>query len=570
MKKIRIGLAQVNMTVGDIEGNCRKIIGYIKEAEKIRVQLLCFPELCLTGYPPEDLVLISDFLEDNIAALCEVVAFTKGKDIAVAVGFVDIRKGLYNALALIHHGQIRGGYHKMCLPNYSVFDEKRYFLPGRSLGIFSLYGLGIGFSICEDIWDPFGPLSFQKQRGAELFVNISASPYHIFKRQLREEMLTVRARDFGTPVVFVNMVGGQDELVFDGSSVVVDHKGKILARAKSFEEDLVIVDLEIKTGREVHQRWAMNTTFLERFRGPLQAESPSSFLEEVYKALALATRDYVEKNGFPGVLIGLSGGIDSSLVATMATDALGKEKVVGVFMPSRFTSAESANIVWQLATNLGIRLYKFSIDSLYESYLRLLDPNLKGISGEVAKENIQARVRANILMALSNSLGWLVLNTSNKSELSCGYATLYGDLAGGFAVLKDVSKTLVYRLAQWRNERAGGCLIPREVFLRPPSAELRPGQKDSDDLPPYEVLDPIIELYVEEGLSTEQILQRGFDKETVKRVLSQLHNSEYKRKQAPIGPKITSSAFGKDWRMPVTNRWRPFRNTDVTFADVSF
>lgn len=570
MKKIRIGLAQVNMTVGDIEGNCRKIMGYIKEAEKFHVHLLCFPELCLTGYPPEDLVFISDFLEDNIAALYEVVTFTKGKNTAVVVGFVDIRNGLHNALALIHRGQIKGVYHKMCLPNYSVFDEKRYFLPGSTLGIFSLYGLDVGFSICEDIWDPLGPLSFQKQRGAELFVNISASPYHIFKRQLREEMLTVRARDFGTPVVFVNMVGGQDELVFDGSSVVVDHTGKILARGKSFEEDLVIVDIEFKSNPQVHRRWATNTASFEKFRGTLQVESPSSSLEEVYKALVLATRDYVEKNSFRGVLIGLSGGIDSSLVATIATDALGKEKVMGVFMPSRFTSEESSNIVWRLVANLGIKLYEFPIDSLYESYLQLLDANLKGISGEVAKENIQARIRANILMALSNSLGWLVLNTSNKSELSCGYATLYGDMAGGFAVLKDVPKTLVYRLAQWRNERAGGYLIPREVFSRPPSAELKPGQKDSDDLPPYEVLDPIIELYVEEGLSTAQILQRGFDKETVKRVLSKLHDSEYKRKQAPIGPKITSFAFGKDWRMPLTNRWRPFCNTDVTFADVSF
>lgn len=480
------------------------------------------------------------------------------------MGFVDIQKGLHNALALIYRGQIIGVYHKICLPNYSVFDEKRYFLPGKRLGIFSLRGLKIGFSICEDIWDPFEPLNIQSQNGAELFVNVSASPYHIEKIQLREQLLVMRARDFGIPVVFVNMVGGQDELIFDGSGLIVDYNGRILARAKSFEEDLVIEDLEINTGYQARHRWAVNNSSAKKSEDLSQLESPFLFLEEVYKALVIATRDYVEKNGFHGVLIGLSGGIDSSLVTTIATDALGKEKVIGVFMPSRFTSQKSANIVWQLATNLGIKLYEFSIDSLYESYLRLLDPNLKGISGEVTKENLQARIRANILMALSNSFGWLVPNTSNKSEISCGYATLYGDMAGGFAVLKDVPKTRVYRLAQWRNERAGGYLIPKEVFLRPPSAELRPGQKDSDDLPPYEVLDTLIELYVEEGLSIEHILQKGFDKETVKRVLSLLHNSEYKRKQAPIDPKITSSAFGKNWRMPVTNKWRPFCNTDVT------
>lgn len=557
------------MAVGDFNGNYEKVKEFIDEAERYSVDLICFPELTLTGYPPEDLLLRRDFIDDNLAVLNEVVAFTRGRNIVVAIGYVDVGDGLYNALAVIYDGEIKGVYHKVSLPNYGVFDEKRYFSQGKRLNIFAIRGTKVGFSICEDIWDPYGPVPRQVLAGVDLLVNVSASPYHISKIRLREEMLRVRARDFRVPVVYVNLIGGQDELVFDGSSVVFDPKGRTLTRAKSFEEVLLVVDVEPNIIYKGSSQIGAATGKVQEvsIEGLSIGEKPPitpviceplPFLEEVYQALLLGTKDYVRKNGFNKVVIGLSGGIDSSLVATIAADALGPEKVVGVFMPSRYTSEESSQAVKQLAGNLGIELYIIPIEPVFKSYLELLGVYLSKASSGVAEENLQARIRGNILMALSNSFGWLVLTTGNKSELACGYATLYGDMAGGFAVIKDLPKTLVYELARWRNKKAGRDLIPQIVLTRPPSAELRPGQKDTDDLPPYEVLDPIMELYVEEGLSIEEIVKEGFDKGCVENVVQRLKNSEYKRRQAPPGIKVTPRAFGKDWRMPITNRWRPF------------
>lgn len=571
MRALRLGLGQINATVGDLAGNTAKIKEYIDQARELGVDLLAFPEMALTGYPPEDLLLKPQFVEDNRRYLQEIVAHCQG--IAVVVGFVDAKEDLYNAAAVIHDGQMAGVYYKNYLPNYGVFDENRYFQAGRESPIYTIAGVNIGVNICEDIWYPTGPTTYQVQGGAEVVVNISSSPYYAGKSQLRQKMLVTRAADEAVLVAYVNMVGGQDELLFDGQSIIVDERGELLARGKAFEEDLVVADLDIDRvfhsrlhdprrrkerleGEKPH-RIVVSTSRPDASRPPLTPTITPLLdpAEEVYRALVLGTRDYVRKNGFKRVIIGLSGGVDSALVATIASDALGPENVTGVAMPSLYSSPKSRADAKALAKNLGIELKTIPITPLFKQYLKTLEPSFRGTKPGVAEENIQARIRGNLLMALSNKFGWLVLTTGNKSELATGYATLYGDMAGGFAVLKDVPKTLVYKLAQFRNGRKWKP-IPRATFLRPPTAELRPDQKDSDTLPPYETLDPILQAYVEGDRSQEEIVAQGFDRRTVERVVEMVDRNEYKRRQAPPGIKITPRAFGKDRRLPITSRYR--------------
>lgn len=576
MKRLRIGLAQINPIVGDFNYNVGRICEFIREGESNKVDILCFPELSITGYPPEDLLFRPAFLRDNLRALSRVVEFTKGKKILVIVGFVDVDVDIYNAAALIYDGEVKGVYHKMYLPNYGVFDEERYFRAGDKPLVFELCGVKIGITICEDIWYPIGPAVAEVVNGAELIINISASPYHIGKRELRERMLSVRAFDMLTPLAYVNMVGGQDELVFDGHSLVLDEEGNIVAYGDGFEECLVIADLSFegilkkrlrnpKLRKEKFQDMVRQTEvkfihvndYIDDDKPSISnyIGKPLSLLEEVYKALVLGTRDYVKKNGFKKVVIGLSGGIDSSLVAVIAVDALGPQNVVGVYMPSRYSSIQSEEDAKTLSANLGIEFKVISIEPAFQAYLEMLSPHFKGIEPDITEENLQARIRGNILMALSNKFGWLVLTTGNKSEMACGYATLYGDMAGGFAVIKDIPKMLVYELARWRSNIGEKKLIPERVFTKHPSAELRPGQKDTDTLPPYEILDEIIEKYVEENLAIEEIISAGFDSGTVVKVTKMIDRSEYKRRQAPPGIKITRLAFGKDRRFPITNRY---------------
>lgn len=574
---LRVGLAQINPTVGDLSGNVQKVLSFVEEAEKMGIDLLCFPEMVITGYPPEDLLLKPSFVRDNLKALQEVVDFTKGRKITLIVGFVDLKEDLYNAAAVIHAGERKGTYHKVYLPNYGVFDEERYFKAGDRCAVFLIRGIKVGVTVCEDIWYPTGPAIVEVLAGAELIVNINASPYHAGKREFREKMLSVRASDGVTFLAYVNMVGGQDELVFDGHSVIFDQEGKLVARGKGFEEDLVVADvlLEEVFRTRLHDPRLRKERFMATAEGrdpalilvsdepapkrpprPPTYTEPMPLIEEIYSALVTGTRDYVRKNGFKKVVIGLSGGIDSSLVATIAVDAIGAENVLGVSMPSRYSSEGSLRDAKELAQNLGIELKVISIEPAFESYIEMLAPHFAGTEPGVAEENLQARIRGNILMALSNKFGWLVLTTGNKSEMACGYATLYGDMAGGFAVIKDVPKTLVYELARWRNQRAGRDIIPQSILEKPPSAELKPGQKDTDTLPPYEILDPILKGYVEEDASFGNLVSMGFDPEVVREVIRMVDRNEYKRRQAPPGVKITHRAFGKDWRLPITNHYR--------------
>ncbi|MDR7435090.1 MAG: NAD+ synthase [Armatimonadota bacterium] len=574
MKHMRVALAQINLTVGDLDGNTQRICQAVEEARTAGADVVVFPELAITGYPPEDLLLRPKFIEENLSCLHKVAASSQG--IVVIVGFVDRQETLFNASAVLADGRIAGVYHKRLLPNYGVFDEKRYFAPGKSCPLFHLDDVPFGVSICEDIWFPDGPHLALSRAGALVLFNLNASPYHMGKWRLREEMLATRARDGGVAVVYVNLVGGQDELVFDGGSVVFDHEGSLLARGPQFEEALVIADLPIEA---IRRRRARTPTIAEEGRLPLgEVPTPSipvrvtfstrkqqvnpTFadplppLEEVYRALVLGTSDYVRKNGFTTVVVGLSGGIDSSLTAVIAADALGPENVVGVFMPSPYTSQESARYAQELARRLGIRFLLLPIGPIFQAFLQVLEEPFSGLPRDVTEENIQARIRGTLLMALSNKFGWLVLATGNKSEMSTGYATLYGDMAGGFAVLKDVPKTLVYALARHRNERDP--VIPEGVLERPPTAELRPGQVDQETLPPYEILDPLLKAYVEEDKPPEEIVAAGFDPDVVAKVTAMVDRNEYKRRQAPPGIKITPRALGKDRRLPITNRYRPF------------
>jgi len=576
MRRLRIGMAQINTTVGDFAGNLKKILGGISEARASGVDLVTFPELAICGYPPEDLLLKPQFIDENLKSLDRVIESSAGLNIII--GFVDAKNDIYNAAAVLHDRKLVGVYHKVYLPNYGVFDENRYFQSGREHPVYVIDGITVGINICEDIWYEAGPATAQAYSGAEVLVNISASPYHLDKGNWRERMLGTRASDNVVIVAYNNLVGGQDELVFDGNSMVLDEKGQLIARGKQFDEDLVVVDLDVEAvfrARLHDPKWRKEGILPQnsQWRGSriVVSEMPTStpkpaltrrklkvlnLNEEVYEALVLGTRDYVQKNGFNKVVIGLSGGIDSSLVAAIAVDALGSSNVIGVAMPSRYSSTSSLSDAKLLAKSLGIKLINVSIDKIFQAYLETLTPPFAGTEPNVAEENIQARIRGNILMALSNKFGWLALTTGNKSEIATGYTTLYGDMAGGFAVIKDVPKTMVYELARYRNSSAGLELIPATVIDKVPSAELKPDQRDSDNLPPYEVLDPVLTAYVEEDKSIEQIMAKGFDKEVVEQVAQLVDGSEYKRRQAPPGIKITPRAFGRDRRLPITNRFK--------------
>lgn len=579
MRPFRIALAQINPTVGDFEGNVSKIIYHVEESVRAGAQVVVFPELAITGYPPEDLLLKPHFIEDNLEALKKVQK--KVKDIIAVVGFVDRTDDIYNAAAIVYNKKLIGTYHKMYLPNYGVFDEIRYFQAGRRCAVYRIGDVCFGVNICEDIWYPEGPARMQALAGAEVIININASPYRIGKNKFRENMLSTRASDSIAIVVYLNTVGGQDELVFDGDSLVLDENGNVSVRGKPFKEDLVIADLDLDSVRMKRlraPRRRQEVVKLERGavedivipveekvhkerRLPLLPSVGYKALEpveEVYEALVLGTSEYVKKNGFKGVVIGQSGGIDSSLVSTIAADAVGRENVTGLFMPSPYTSKESKEDVSSLANNLGIEVVEVPIHSIFKSYLNALEEIFRGLPENVTEENIQARIRGNILMAFSNKFGRLVLTTGNKSEMSVGYATLYGDMAGGFAVIKDVPKTMVYELCRWKNKKEERIVIPERVIWKEPSAELKPNQKDTDTLPPYSLLDPVLKAYIEDDKGVDEILSLGCEAESVKKIIRLVDTSEYKRRQSPPGIKITQRAFGRDRRFPITNKYRGY------------
>ncbi|MGD9117999.1 MAG: NAD+ synthase [Dehalococcoidia bacterium] len=568
-RRLRIAMAQLNTTVGDFEGNLRKMLGALKRAKALGADLLTFPELAVCGYPPEDLLFKPHFIAENQRYLKKLVGASAG--ITIIAGFADADEAIYNAAAVIHDGRLVDVYHKIFLPNYGVFDENRYFKPGDRCPVYTIAGVNVGVNICEDIWYEDGPAGVQAAAGAELIVNISASPYHFGKGSAREKMIAKQARDNAVIFAYDNLVGGQDELVFDGGSMILDEKGRLLARGRQFEADMILADLDFAAKAQVRrepssaksQPWKVTRASLSQ--KPFNTEKPSivtqkpepkSLYAEIYDALVLGTGDYVTKNGFKKVLVGLSGGIDSSLVAAVAVDALGKTGVVGVAMPSRYSSPGSISDAELLAKNLGIKILTVPIEKVFQAYCDTLAGAFKGTRPDVTEENIQARIRGNILMALSNKFGWLVLTTGNKSEMATGYTTLYGDMAGGFAVIKDVPKTIVYELARYCNQRAGKELVPSSVIDKPPSAELRPEQKDSDTLPAYELLDPVLKAYVEEDKSVEEIIATGIDEAVVRKAARLVDGSEYKRRQAPPGIKITTRAFGRDRRLPITNRYK--------------
>jgi NAD+ synthase (glutamine-hydrolysing) len=571
-RPLRVALAQVNPTVGDLEGNARLIVDWIGRARDQDADIVCFPELALTGYPPEDLVLKPAFVRDNLKQLDFVAKATAG--IAVVTGFVDEDGDIYNAAAFMQDGELKAVYHKVFLPNYGVFDEQRYFEPGHRCPIFELEGIRIGVSVCEDCWYPAGPMAWQAHHGAEVMININGSPYHAGKRAPREAMVAGRAADYGAYIAWVNTVGGQDELVFDGNSVFFGPRGEVLAHAASFAEELLVCDLNISSAMhrpvEKIRHEAEGAARLELEvsdvalatqaggeRKPIapRIETPLEGPAEIYAAVVLGVHDYIRKQGFQKVVIGMSGGVDSALTAAIASDALGPENVIGVRMPSRHTSEESLEDAAAVAEALGIQLMDFPIEPAHRAFEEILAPVFAGTKPGVAEENLQPRIRATILHGLSNKFGYIVLSTGNKSELATGYGTLYGDIAGGFAVLKDITKTTVYALCRYRNSLQPA--IPERVLTKPPSAELKPGQKDSDSLPPYEELDPILRGYVEEDLSPEELVAAGNRPETVSRVIQLVDRSEYKRRQSPPGVKITPRAFGRDRRMPITNRYSP-------------
>lgn len=556
-KSIRIAIAQINCIVGDLDGNSEKIIGGIQKAKSLAADIVVFPELAVTGYPPEDLLLKPTFVADNIAALNKIAKSTNG--IVAVVGFVgQTGKNIHSSAAIINKGSVKGVYHKMLLPNYGVFDEKRYFKPGTTPQVFNVGGIVFGINICEDIWHEDGPLSKEASMGAALIINISSSPYHAGKILEREEIAKRGAKANNLFIVYANMVGGQDEIVFDGQSMIVDPRGKVIHRAEAFKEDMLVADIEIEIKKAIVSKEVIRIS--DTLDGKAKPALPPRDIKpldqdaEIYQALLLGVKDYAEKNGFKKAVIGLSGGIDSALVAAVATDALGPKNVTGVFMPTRYSSSQSELDAKAVAANLGINFSSISIEHIYKLYLMSLEPHFAGTARNITEENLQARIRGNILMALSNKFGWLVLTTGNKSEMSTGYATLYGDMAGGLAVIKDVPKVLVYKLAKYRNGISE--VIPDSVMTKEPTAELRHNQKDRDTLPPYETLDPIIKAYVEEDKSPAEIIALGFDKEVVARVIGMVDKSEYKRRQSPPGIKITPKAFGRDRRMPITNKYR--------------
>lgn len=590
MKTLRIAMAQMNPTVGDLNGNVHRILGWVREAKKAKADLVAFPELAITGYHPQDLLFKPWFVDENRRALREIIPACHG--LVAIVGYVgqdEKRKAssprasngladchaLYNAAALIADRRLVGSYHKRSLVNHGIFDESRYFQPGQRLSLLRAHGVLIGVTLCEDLGYSNGLIRRQASVGAEVIVNINAAPFHRGNGRSREQMLAARARENGVIVTYTNMVGGQDEMVFDGSSVILDRAGEVLARGAAFREELVVADVNMEPGSSTRQlprrkaqiaenigadleRFSVRMPTRQKTRPPITPilTEPVEEIEEIYRALVMAVKDYVRKNGFARVTLGLSGGVDSSLTAVIAVDALGADRVRGVFLPSPYTSQESEADVLELVRRLGIDLSVISITPTFEAYRRSLAPTFGDRPADTTEENLQARIRGTMLMAVSNNFGDLVLTTGNKSELCVGYATLYGDMAGGFAVIKDVPKTMVYALATFRNARGSSPVIPTRTLDRPPSAELRPDQKDEDSLPPYPVLDPILQAYVEEDRSPDEILKAGFDRATVIRVVGMVDRSEFKRQQAPIGVKIAPRALGKDRRMPITNGYR--------------
>jgi NAD+ synthase (glutamine-hydrolysing) len=581
----------MNPTVGDLTGNADRIVAFIDEAREQKADVVAFPELALTGYPPEDLLLQPQFLVDADLQLDRIVAASNG--IAVIVGVPHLTDGrafnaavvetpdmldgqLFNAAAVAAGGKLMSRYHKVFLPNYGVFDEERYFQPGGECPVFEINGVSVGVNICEDIWYEVGPTTVQRAAGAEVIVNINASPYHRGKGTQRQAMLAKRAKDHGLFVAYLNTVGGQDELVFDGQSLVLDPSGEVIARGPQFDEALLVVDVDadqvgqsrtdgaelerisalIGTPTSYHVSGAASTDARTEIATPELVE-PMDSLTEVYTALVTGTRDYVRKSGFSGAVIGLSGGIDSALTVAIAVDALGADQVTAIFMPSQYTADQSEEDSRKLAESLGVRLLTIPIKGVFERYLDELRPLFEGLQPDTSEENLQARIRGNLLMAASNKFGWIVLTTGNKSEMATGYATLYGDMAGGFAVIKDVSKTLVTELASHRNTMAGRGVIPESIIVRPPTAELRPDQKDEDSLPPYAVLDPILKAYVEDDWPVEKMLKAGMPPDAVQQTMRLVDRTEYKRRQAPPGVKITRRNFGRDRRLPIVNRYRP-------------
>jgi NAD+ synthase (glutamine-hydrolysing) len=564
---IRIALGQINTTVGDLAGNVAKMAQAAARATKAGADLVCFPELAVTGYPPEDLVLRPGFVTDNLDALDELARLTSD-GCAVLAGFVDrSESGLHNAAGLLAGRVVVARYHKVKLPNYGVFDEVRYFVPGTEGCPVRLASSALGISVCEDAWTPGAPFDEYARERVKVIPNINASPYHRGKIAERLEVCRSRAAETGAWIVYVNAVGGQDELVFDGGSMVVSPEGELAWHAAMFEEDLLVVDLDVPNApdgfpgvavRESAQDGLqIETSSAQRRSLPDSARAPwPEGPEEVYRALVLGLGDYVRKNGFKEVVLGLSGGIDSALVATLAADALGPAAVRAIAMPSPFSSPESLQDAADVAARLGIRLDEVPIEEVFKSYLATLGGVFAGTKENIAEENLQARIRGNILMGLSNKFGSMVLATGNKSEMATGYSTLYGDLAGGFAPIKDVPKTLVYQLALWRDGRSDPPPIPDRVMTKAPTAELRPGQKDTDSLPPYDRLDPVLEAYVEQDRSPEELVEDGMDAELVWKVVALVDRAEYKRRQAPPGVKITPKAFGRDRRLPITNAYR--------------
>ena len=595
-RTFRLALAQLNLTVGDLPGNTVRMVEYLHRAREEGADLVAFPELAITGYPPEDLLFKKSFVDANVAAMEQVVAESRG--IAVVLGYVrprphpnplpkgegtEEREGIANAAAIGYDGRLMDTYDKIILPNYGVFDEERYFTKGRVCPVYEIGGVRVGVNVCEDIWYEVGPSAVQRQAGAELIVSINGSPFHAGKSSYRRDSIVgSRAVGHGLFVAYLNIVGGQDELVFDGNSMICDPWGKVVARGPAFREAMILADIDVDavpplpaspSGDAYEESLAAvgapksvyvsgRRPDVERPPLPLTPNcGEMDEIEETYRALVLGTRDYLHKTGFSRAIVGLSGGIDSALTAVVAADALGPENVLGITMPSRYSSGGSIDDSAELARKLGIDFWEIPIEPAHTAFTAMLEERFAGTTPNVAEENVQARIRGNVLMTVSNKFGWIVLTTGNKSEMAMGYATLYGDMAGGFAVLKDVHKMTVYALSRWRNSHGGlfgnpDNVIPQVIIDKPPSAELREGQLDEDSLPPYDILDPVIQAYVEDDRSYSEMVDMGFDPAVVRQVITAVDRNEYKRRQAPPGVKITPRAFGRDRRLPIVNRYR--------------